>query len=67
MLVTVAKRSQVTVKIAKHVGENTVIAQAMSAHKGVRAQGKIENGDIVACVFNDADSEWKGNVCWIAL
>lgn len=63
---TVAKRSNVTVKIAKQVGEAVVIAQAMSSHKGVRAQGKIDNGYLVACVFNDMDIEWKGNVCWIA-
>lgn len=63
---TVAKRSNVTVKIAKQVGEDMVIAQAMSSYQEVRAQGKIDNGYLVACVFNDTDIEWKGNVCWIA-
>ena len=63
---TVAKRSNVTVKIAKQVGEDMVIAQAMSSYQRVRAQGKIDNGYLVACVFNDTDIEWKGIVCWIA-
>ena len=63
---TVAKRSNVTVKIAKQVGEDMVIAQAMSSNQRVRAQGKIDNGYLVACVFNDTDIEWKGIVCWIA-
>lgn len=63
---TVAKRSNMTVKIAKQVGEDMVIAQAMSSYQGVRAQGKIDNGYLVACVFNDTDIEWKGSVCWIA-
>lgn len=63
---TVAKRSNVTFKIAKHVGEDMVIAQAMSSYQEVRAQGKIDNGYLVACVFNNTDNEWKGSVCWIA-
>ena len=39
----------------------------MSAHPDVRAQGKIEDGELVACVFNNADADWSGSVCWIAL
>lgn len=62
---TVAKRSNMKVKIAKQVREDVVIAQAMSSYPGVRAQGKIENGELVACVFNDTDIEWEGNVCWV--
>lgn len=43
-----------------------IIAHAMSSYSGVRAQGKIENGELVAYVFNNTDIEWKGSVCWVA-
>ena len=62
---TVAARSQATIKLGKRIREDVVIAQAMSSYSNVRAQGKIENEELVACVFNNTDNEWKGNVCWI--
>ena len=66
MSTTVAARSQATIKLGKRIREDVVIAQAMSSYSNVRAQGKIENKELVACVFNNTDKEWKGNVCWIA-
>ena len=63
---TVAARSQATIKLGKRIREDVVIAQAMSSYSNVRAQGKIDNGELVAYVFNNTDKEWKGNVCWIA-
>ena len=63
---TVAARSQATIKLGKRIREDVVIAQAMSSYSNVRAQGKVENGELVACVFNNTNDEWNGNVCWIA-
>ena len=64
---TVSKHSQARIILAKQANTDFVIAGAMSAHPDVRAQGKIEDGELVACVFNNADADWSGSVCWIAL
>ena len=64
---TVPGRSKKEFSIESVTDANTVIANAMSSGKEIRAQAKTYGDGVpVLVVFNDADTAWTGSISWMA-